>query len=143
MRQDKEDMHENPVIIFVCEHGAAKSIIATAYFNKLASSINLSIRAIARGTNPDPEFSTKTMEGLHRDGLILPEGAPQKLTLADVESSQQIVSFCELPIEYQRIRRGGSRSVPTIEIWDDVPPVSENYEKARDKIVAKVMTIMK
>src|SRR5260370_1083705 len=30
-------MSQNPIIIFVCEHGAAKSIIAAAYFNKLAN----------------------------------------------------------------------------------------------------------
>lgn len=27
----------NPRIVFVCEHGAAKSVIAAAYFNKLAA----------------------------------------------------------------------------------------------------------
>ena len=26
----------DPQIVFVCEHGAAKSLVATAYFNKLA-----------------------------------------------------------------------------------------------------------
>ena len=26
-----------PAVIFVCEHGAAKSLIAAAYFNKLAA----------------------------------------------------------------------------------------------------------
>jgi hypothetical protein len=33
----KETMKQsNPTIVFVCEHGAAKSVIAAAYFNKLA-----------------------------------------------------------------------------------------------------------
>lgn len=27
----------NETVVFVCEHGAAKSVIATAYFNKLAA----------------------------------------------------------------------------------------------------------
>ena len=27
----------DPTVVFVCEHGAAKSVIATAYFNKIAA----------------------------------------------------------------------------------------------------------
>ena len=41
-----------PQIIFVCEHGAGKSVIAAAYFNKLAAERGLPDRAIYRGANP-------------------------------------------------------------------------------------------
>src|SRR5215813_9354941 len=37
-------------VVFVCEHGAAKSVIATAYFNKLAAERGLAYRATFRGT---------------------------------------------------------------------------------------------
>ena len=50
---------QTPVVIFVCEHGAAKSILSAAIFNKLARERGLNLRAIARGTNPDPEISPK------------------------------------------------------------------------------------
>jgi protein-tyrosine-phosphatase len=46
-------MAKDPIIVFVCEHAAAKSIIAATCFNKLAEQTNLDMRAIARGTNPD------------------------------------------------------------------------------------------
>src|SRR6476469_179733 len=97
---NQEIMPKDGLVVFVCEHGAAKSILAATYFNKLASARKLHLRAIARGTNPDPELSPKTIEGLHRDGLAPAELAPQKLTLADLESAEQIISFCELPEEY-------------------------------------------
>lgn len=32
-----------PAVMFVCEHGAAKSVIATAYFNKLAAERGLPV----------------------------------------------------------------------------------------------------
>jgi len=128
-------MNQNSVIVFVCEHGAAKSIIATAYFNKIASQANLNVRAIARGTHPDSELSAKTITGLQTDGLTPIEATPQKLSLADVESAQQIITFCELPEEYQ--------NKVVIKRWDDVPPVSENYEKARDAILEKLKQMMK
>ena len=93
-------MTHDPKILFVCEHGAAKSIIAAAYFNKMAREKNLSLTAIARGTHPDAEISPKTIAGLREDGLTPTESLPTKLSLADVESIQGIVSFCELPEEY-------------------------------------------
>jgi arsenate reductase len=123
-------MNQNQPIVFVCEHGAAKSIIAAAYFNKLGSEANLGLHAIARGTNPDPELSHKAITGLRDDGLTPTELVPQKLSLADIESAQRIITFCELPAEYQQ--QGN------IEHWDGVPPVSEDYQKARDAILERI-----
>jgi len=122
------------LILFVCEHGAAKSVIAAAYFNKLAGERNVNVRAIARGTNPDQKLSQKTIDGLARDGLKSDERKPQKLTDTDNESALQIISFCELPYEDQY-------KAP-IEQWDDVPPVSENYEKARDTIIQRINQLL-
>lgn len=121
-------------ILFVCEHGAAKSVIAATYFNRMANEKNLAVRAIARGTNPDAELSPKTVAGLQADGLTPTESIPQKLSLADVESAQRVVAFCELPEEYQ--------GKTAVEQWDGVPPVSENYESARDAIVERIHRLM-
>jgi arsenate reductase len=128
-------MPQDLVIVFVCEHGAAKSIIAAAYFNKLAHAKNMDVRAIARGTNPDPELSSKTIAGLHEDGLTPTESVPQKSLPADVDSAQRVVTFCELQEEYRN-------KIP-VEQWNDIPPVSENYEKARTAILEKLNQIMK
>jgi len=125
--KEKEYTSQDAVIIFVCEHGAAKSILAAAYFNKFAQERNLRLHAIARGTHPDEEISPITVAGLHADGLHPNESIPQKLSLEDIETAQQIISFCELADEFQRKEN--------FEQWKDVPPVSENYEKARDMIV--------
>ena len=75
----KENMKQNPTIVFVCEHGAAKSIIAAAYFNKLAEEKNSDVRAIARGTHPDPELSSIAITGLRDDGLTPTESGPAKV----------------------------------------------------------------
>jgi len=128
-------MSKTSTIVFVCEHGAAKSVIAAAYFNKLASERNLNMGAIARGTNPDAELSPKTITGLRNDNLSPTESVPQKLRPIEAESAYQIISFCELPEEYQ--------SQAPIEQWNDVAPVSEDYERARDAILEKLNTILK
>ena len=123
-------MSQDSVIVFVCEHGAAKSIVAAAYFNKLASETGLEIQAIARGTNPDNELFLNAIVGLRENGLTPTESAPRKLSLEDVESAQRIVSFCELPEEYQ--------TKVSVEQWDGAPPISENYEEARNAILERI-----
>jgi arsenate reductase (thioredoxin) len=127
-------MPQNPFIIFVCEHGAAKSILAAAYFNKIAREHNLGVTAIARGTHPDAELSGKTVAGMRADGLTPTESIPTKLDQRELESAQRVVSFCTLPEGYLQ----GSQ----VEYWEDVPPVSEDYEKARDAIVERLKGLL-
>ena len=135
-------MDQDPLIIFVCEHGAAKSIIAATYFNQLAKQTGVELKAVARGANPEHELSQSTIRGLAKDGLVPTESAPQQFTLDDMRSAQQIVSFCELPIEYKSMRTDGQPPFSTTEQWDDVPPVSESYDKARDAIIAHINVLV-
>jgi protein-tyrosine-phosphatase len=58
--------------VFVCEHGAAKSVIATAHFNKMAAERGLRARATYRGVNPQAELSADALKGLRDDGLPAP-----------------------------------------------------------------------
>jgi protein-tyrosine-phosphatase len=127
-------MNQHPKVVFVCEHGAAKSIIAAAYFNKLADEDNLGLTAIARGTHPDAELSSKTIAGLREEGLTPTESIPTRLDRTDLEYAHHIVSFCRLPEEYSPHVK--------VEYWDDVPAVSENYERARDAILARLKELI-
>lgn len=119
-----------PVIIFVCEHGAAKSILSAAIFNKLARDRGLKLRAIARGTNPDPEISPKVASGLRADELAPSEQAPKKISKADLVGARRVITFCALPDDYP-----GSIQV---ENWDSFLPVIEDYGKARDKLAERI-----
>jgi Low molecular weight phosphotyrosine protein phosphatase len=105
---------EASVVIFVCEHGAAKSILSAAIFNKLALERGLNLRAIARGTNPDPEISPKVAAGLKADELASSEPAPKKISKADLAGARRVITFCALPDGYP-----GSIKV---ENWDPVLP---------------------
>src|SRR5262245_62189420 len=71
---------QTPVVIFVCEHGAAKSILSAALFNKLAGERGLNLRAIARGTNPDSEISPKVAGEVQADRLGRSGRAQEKST---------------------------------------------------------------
>ena len=123
-----------PFVVFVCEHGSAKSVIAAAHFNKLASDRNLNVRAVSRGTNPDQEIAPKAAQGLQADGLAVGREKPMRLSRADVSKGIRVVAFCELPDTYRK----GVR----LEQWSDMPAVSEDYNKARDAIVERVRRLL-
>ena len=57
-------MEKKQTVVFVCEHGAAKSVLAAAYFNRFAAQMGLDMQAVARGTKPDQELSPQTVKGL-------------------------------------------------------------------------------
>lgn len=128
-------MTQSSTIIFVCEHGAAKSIIAASYFNKLANEQRLNITAIARGTHPDEALSPKTIQGLSKDGLQATESTPQKLTLEEIKSAKKIITFCNLSHEE-------TQHANQIDDWSEVPPVSESYQVARDAILKKINSLI-
>ena len=133
-REAKQDtMNQTPVVVFVCEHGSAKSVVAAAHFNKLASESNLKLRALARGTNPDKEIAPSAAKGLQADSLAF-EPLPRKLTREDVAAAARVVTFCKLPAEYDKIAR--------VETWHGVPPVSEDYNKAREAIVERIKHLL-
>src|SRR5262245_62996301 len=89
---------QNPAVIFVCEHGAAKSVIATAYFNKLAAERGLPHRATFRGTTPQDDLSARAVEGLKADGVAIPSGKPAAISEADVSGATHIFAIgCTLP----------------------------------------------
>ena len=125
-----KETEQTPVIIFICEHGAAKSIVSVAYFNKLATERHLNFRAIARGTNPDKEILLKVQEGLQKDGLTSSEPVPKKISKADLAGARRVITFCSLPDDYA----GDIR----VEHWDDLLWESEDYSKSRDRILERL-----
>jgi len=133
-QDDSKGTDQTPVIVFVCEHGAAKSVVAAAHFNKLARERGLNLRAIARGTNPDKEIAPKAALGLQTDGLTSSESAPKRISKADLTNARRVVTFCLLPDDYP--------GEVKVENWDGVPPMDEDYGKARDWLVERVNRLL-
>jgi protein-tyrosine-phosphatase len=117
-----------PRVLFVCLHGAAKSVVGAAHFRRLAAARGLAVDAVAAGTEPDPELAPGAVKGLAGEGLAAAPGRPRPVTRYDLERATRVVSFgCELvPARGQKIHQ-----------WD-VPAVSDGYAAARDRIVANV-----
>ena len=79
-----------PTVVFVCEHGAAKSVIATTYFNKIAKERGLRARADFRGVNPQADLSVSALRGLRDDGLAVPDRKPSPISQTDVDAATVI-----------------------------------------------------
>ncbi len=127
-RQQTASVLPEPRVVFVCLHGAAKSVVAAAHFRRLAASRGLGIGAVAAGTEPDAELAAGAVKGLAAEGLTASPTRPRPVTLYDLDSARHIVSFgCDLP----------SGAAARVEQWD-VPAVGEGYAAARDQIVARV-----
>jgi arsenate reductase (thioredoxin) len=125
---NSETVVDKSTVIFVCEHGSAKSVVAAAYFNRIAGDKKLGFRAVSRGITPDAELAQPAVKGLLADGIILPLEKPTKLTTAEASAALRVVSFCDLTNDIKG---------KTVQRWE-APPISEDYSKARDVIVRKV-----
>ncbi len=116
----------DPTVVFVCEHGAAKSLVATAYFNTIAAEKGLHARAIYRGVSPQADLSINALKGLREDGLAPPLEKPSPITPADVDGASVIFAIgCTLPKNATASGKADS--------WDDVPD-DQGYGPMRDAI---------
>lgn len=122
-------------VVFVCEHGAAKSVVAAAHFNKLARERGLGFRAISRGTEPDPAVPARVREGLILDGAPVEDGfAPERVQARDAAGAARVVTFdMKLPIDVP---------AATLRNWSGVPAFSDGYDAARNDIRARVEALV-
>jgi len=122
-------------ILFVCQHGAAKSVVAAALCRRLARDAGLALDAVARGTEPDPALAPAAAAGLLAEGIDLGDERPQAVSGADVRSAWRVVSFGpDVP--------GTEAPGVAVERWADVPAVSEGYRAARDAIAGHLRALI-
>ena len=128
-----QQVQQPRTVVFVCEHGAAKSVIAAAYFNQLAGERHLPFHAIARGTTPQPELAQSAIAGLRADGVTFPDEKPRALTADDTRHAVRVVAFCLVPAS---LRKG------TRVEQHDVPAPGDGYAQSRDAILVQVKALI-
>lgn len=127
--------HNNkPFVLFVCEHGSAKSVVAAAHFNRLARGRNLDMQAVSRGTDPDETVPDFIIYGLEDEGLTPGELKPKLLSKDDMAGASRVIAFFELS-------DGLDRLAPITQ-WDEVPPISKDYNKSRDAMLVRINQLL-
>jgi hypothetical protein len=120
-------------VVFVCEHGAAKSVIAANYFNKLAAERGLSYEAVCRATAPDSTLNAGTRAGLRKDNIQQNKN-PLKLNLADTINATRIIIFTPLPSNF--------KTGTPIEDWSATQNVDGAYDQRSEAIKNKINTLL-
>jgi len=122
------------VVLFVCQHGAAKSVVAAQHMRRLAQARGVDLECLSAGVEPDDRLPADVIAGLAADGLEFVATKPQLVTGQLTERANHIVSFgCDLT-EVAAPER--------VIVWNDVPAVSDGYAPARDAIVARVEPLL-
>jgi arsenate reductase len=134
--QDRQAPDAKPVVVFVCEHGSAKSIIAAAEFERMAKEKGLELNVLARGANPDVEISKFVRDGLKADGYDVGTVKPTKISEKDLKGAAKIVSFGP---DLKLWLPDGA----TVADWSATPSVSEDYRTARDYIRRQLEILLK
>ena len=133
--QQAPSAKDSQTVVFVCEHGTVKSVVALAWFKRLSRERKLPFRAVSRGTAPDSALPTFMRSALARDGFDFAAFVPTRFTERDLESVL-VVSFDQPGVA--AIARG---RVPSI-AWDNLPSVSANYATGSDAIRLRVAALV-
>jgi arsenate reductase len=127
-------MVEPRTIVFVCEHGAAKSVLAAALLERYASGLGTPVRALARGTNPEPQLSAVATSALLAEGVDVRHWKPRQIKPSEIASAWRVVSFGP-----------DLTSVAAdmhIEHWPDVPNVDAGVEAAKTAITILLAALL-
>jgi len=132
--EDRAAAARTPTVLFMCPHGAAKSVLASAYFKQLAAERGLRVRIAAVGTEPAPAVSPAVAARLQQQGLAVPIDKPRTVTAADIADADLVISIgCDtskIP-QTDKLRR-----------WDDVPDTSADFAAADQALRAKARALV-
>jgi arsenate reductase (thioredoxin) len=122
-------------VLFMCPHGAAKSVLASAYFQRFAKERGLNVRVETAGIEPEEVISPVVASHLREKGYTVPVGKPRAATRGDVDVADVVISMgCDLsglPVPADKLRR-----------WDDVPGPSEDFKAADEAIRRRVVQLV-
>jgi arsenate reductase (thioredoxin) len=118
-------------VLFMCPHGAAKSVLAAAYFTRLAKEKGLDVRVDSAGTDADAVVAPAVVAHLEKNGYEIPIAKPRPATVDDMATADLVVSMgCDL--------KDLPKPKGTLLNWDDVPGPGEDFARADEAIKKRV-----
>jgi arsenate reductase (thioredoxin) len=128
-------------VVFVCQHGAAKSVLAAALLERLAAEHGISLRALARGTEPEPEpepqpqVAPAVAAGLLAERIDVRAWQPRPLTPGDLAQAWRVVSFGP---DLSDLLPAGT----LVQVWSDVPAVADGFQAAQAVIAVRLSALL-
>ena len=125
-----------PLVVFVCEHGSAKSLVAALFLERMAKELGMAVGAVSRGTSPDASVPAPVVTALREDGFDVASFRPRAVSGTDVSTAARVVAMGVGSGELK-----GRAAI--VERWDDVPPISVSYDKAREVILSRIRALLR
>jgi arsenate reductase (thioredoxin) len=122
-------------VVFVCEHGAAKSVLAAALLERLAANHGVPLRALARGTEPEPQVGPAVAAGLLAEGIDVRTWQPRLVTRDDLAKAWRVVSFGP---DLSHLGPAGR----LVQVWSDVPAVADGFQAAQAAIAGRISALL-
>ena len=128
--------HAQPaaMLLFICEHGYAKSLVAALHCERVAAARGIAVRALSRGVDPGASVPAGIAAGLAADGFDVRDFAPSRATREEISRAAHVVLIA---VDVDVSARAGP-----VTRWDDISPLSENYARARGEIVARLNRLL-
>lgn len=90
-------------VLFLCPHGAGKSILAATYFRSACARLGVDASATVAGTDPDRDVMPNVAAALRRQGFVITD-TPRLVTTDDARAADIVISIgCdhgEIPAEH-------------------------------------------
>ncbi len=122
-------------MVFVCEHGAAKSVLAAALLERLAAEQGVPLRAVARGTEPEPQIAPTVAAGLLDQGIDVRAWQPRLVTREDLAEAWRVVSFGP---DLSHLGPAGS----LVQVWGDVLAVADGFQATQAVIAGRLSALL-
>ena len=123
-----------PTVLFICEHGYAKSLVAALHCERLAAARGIAVRALSRGVDPGARVPAGIAAGLAADGFDVSAFVPSRASSEEINRAAHVVLIA---VDVDVSARAGP-----VTRWDDISPLSENYARARGEIVARLNILL-
>jgi arsenate reductase len=122
-------------VVFVCQHGAAKSVLAAALLERLAADHGLPLRALARGSEPEPQLALAVAAGLLEQGIDVRAWRPRLVTREDLAEAWRVVSFGP---DLSHLLPAGT----LVQVWSHVPAVADGFQAAQAVIAGQLLRLI-
>lgn len=125
----------SPTVVFVCEHGNAKSLMAAELFNREAIRHHSALRAVARGLRPEPGVPGGVASGLARDGFDVARYQATAVVPGESVTARRVVAI-------NLDGDDASRLEGSVDRWPDIPATSVDYAAARNALEYRVSQLL-
>ena len=123
-------------VVFVCEHGNVKSLIASSLFDRAATERGLPFRSVSRGVSPDLTVSQKISDTLRGEGFDVSNYRPEQLSKQDVSKASLVVA---IGVDFSRFSTQPNKPVVS---WGDIPPVSVDYPASKAALLKHINELL-